>query len=285
MSEIRSEYSVVSIRFSIRILSVHSVWQQDSIRSHFGSSVLLHASQERERCQARQHSADPSPVIPVTCVSAMVGFTTEGNALHVRSLLEGLAQADEQGEVTGSKTRLRVHFRAKFLDETRHGKESERHVSCSYRDSTGYVHIQTTATLESMALKNLMALERCYLAALKGETVTDMEMPSLNMGRSTFRIPAFHTQLLQTELPESVETLYGLKGYVPDDGDNSEEWTVVSVPPMPRVSEDEELHAALEAIAAHTIDQLHAYPAHSDAVLTFLTKLGHRIPEPSASHH
>ena len=217
----------------------------------------------------------------------MVGFAAKGNALHVRSLLEGLAQADEQGEVTGSKTRLRVHFCAKFLDEERRGK-SEMRVTCSYHDSTGYVHIQTTATLESMALKNLMALERCYLAALKGETVTDMEMPSLNMGRSTFRIPAFHTQLLQTEIPESVGTLYGLKGYVPDHGDNSEEWTVVSVPPMPRVSEDEELHAAMEAIAAHTIDQLHAYPAHRDAVLTFLTKLGVAIttvpPEPSASH-
>ena len=211
----------------------------------------------------------------------MVGFFTKGNALHVRSLLEGLAQADEQGGVTGCKTHLRVHFRAKFLDENRRGNEPEMRVTCSYRDSTGYVHIQTTATLESMALKNLMALERCYLAALKGETVTNMEMPSLNMGRSTFRIPAFHTRLLQTEIPESVETLYGLKGYVPDHGDNSEEWTVVS---MPRVSEDEELHVALEAIAAYTIDKLHAYPAHSNAVLTFLTKLGHRTTEPSASH-
>ena len=130
-----------------------------------------------------------------------------------------------------------------------------------------------------------MALERCYLAALREKTVADMEMQSLNMGCSTFRIPAFHTQLLQTELPKSVETLNGFKGYVPDDGDNSEQWTVVSGSPMPRVSEDqEELHAALEAIAAHTIDQLHAYPAHSDAVLTFLTKLGHRTTEPSASH-
>ena len=226
----------------------------------------------------------PLYVIPVTCVSAMVGFATEANALYVRSLLEGLAQADEQGVVIGSKTRLRVHFRAKFLDETRHGKESERHVSCSYRDSTGYVHIQTTATLESMAQKNLMALERCYLAALKGETVADMAMQSLNLGFNTFHIPAFHTQLLQTELPKSVETLCGFKGYVPDDGDNREEWTVVSGSPMPRVSEDQELHAALEVIATHTIHQLRAYPAHRDAVLTFLTNFGRSTTEPSASH-
>ena len=41
MSQIRSEYSVVLVWFGIRILSAHSVSQQDNIRSHFGSSVRV----------------------------------------------------------------------------------------------------------------------------------------------------------------------------------------------------------------------------------------------------
>ena len=70
-------------------------------------TVLQHASQERERREARRQSENSVPVATVTCIGAMVGFTPEVNSLQVRSLLEGLAQADDKGVVVATKTHLR----------------------------------------------------------------------------------------------------------------------------------------------------------------------------------
>ena len=195
----------------------------------------------------------------------MVGFHPTGGSRQVRSMMSTLATTETThacGTSVFTESKARVKVPMGTLDSGIRGKEAAMMVALSYRENTGYIHIQCGAVIEDAAVAQLKALDLFYTDVLDPEKTGQAQKApgGLRLVAAKLRNPP--------EVP-IVKGVVGSASETEAKSESDSSYSLISLPSL-ELPQDPGYLSSVETLAVTATTLLGSYPTVRDDLLELL---------------